>query len=247
MARVLAISSQVVFGNVGLSAIVPALQADGHDVLALPTVLLSNHPGLGKPTGGAINVEALIAGLQANNALTAIDAVLTGYFSNAAQVGQVAALVAALKCKTVLVDPILGDGGRLYVPEDVAHAIRDQLLPLATTITPNLFELSWLTGGTVSTAGEAIEAARTLKLEEVVATSVPSPGTLSTLRITADDVQAVDGPNLDHVPRGTGDYFSGLYLARLLKEPREVAFQQALAKLNQTIGKSLGQTTLKVS
>ena len=51
MARVLAISSQVARGHVGLAAIVPALQGLGHEVIALPTVLLSNHPGHGTVAG----------------------------------------------------------------------------------------------------------------------------------------------------------------------------------------------------
>ena len=45
MARVLALSSYVAFGSVGLAAIVPALHWLGHEVIALPTVVLSNHPG----------------------------------------------------------------------------------------------------------------------------------------------------------------------------------------------------------
>ena len=45
MAKVLAISSHVVRGHVGLDATVPALQYLGHEVWALPTVLLSSRPG----------------------------------------------------------------------------------------------------------------------------------------------------------------------------------------------------------
>ena len=48
MARVLAISSHVVRGTVGLAATVPALQWLGHEVWALPTVLLASRPGLGR-------------------------------------------------------------------------------------------------------------------------------------------------------------------------------------------------------
>jgi pyridoxine kinase len=48
MAKVLAISSHVVRGHVGLAATVPALQYLGHEVWALPTVLLSSRPGLGR-------------------------------------------------------------------------------------------------------------------------------------------------------------------------------------------------------
>ena len=49
--RVLSISSQVVWGPVGNSAAVPALQAGGHEVLGLPTITLSAHPGHGPPAG----------------------------------------------------------------------------------------------------------------------------------------------------------------------------------------------------
>ena len=48
MARILAISSHVVRGQVGLAATVPALQSLGHEVWALPTVLLASRPGLGR-------------------------------------------------------------------------------------------------------------------------------------------------------------------------------------------------------
>jgi len=54
--RILCISSQVAYGPVGNTAAVPALQAMGHEVLALPTILLSNHPGHGTPH--AIRVPA---------------------------------------------------------------------------------------------------------------------------------------------------------------------------------------------
>ena len=42
MARILAISSHVVRGHVGLAASVPALQWLGHEVWALPTVILAS-------------------------------------------------------------------------------------------------------------------------------------------------------------------------------------------------------------
>ena len=51
MASVLALSSHVALGSVGLAAIVPALQSLGHEVWAVPTVVLSNRPGFGPLRG----------------------------------------------------------------------------------------------------------------------------------------------------------------------------------------------------
>ena len=81
MATILAISSQVASGHVGLAAIVPALQRLGHDVIALPTVLLSNHPGQQKSAGTRIDpvvLDGILDMLDSNGRLEAIDAVLTG-------------------------------------------------------------------------------------------------------------------------------------------------------------------------
>jgi pyridoxine kinase len=57
MARILSISSQTVFSPVGNSAAVPAMQELGHEVLAIPTTLLSNHPGLEGPVGGVTRTQ----------------------------------------------------------------------------------------------------------------------------------------------------------------------------------------------
>jgi pyridoxine kinase len=82
MGRYLVISSQVAHGHVGLSAIVPALQAMGHEVIALPTILLSNHPGHAKVAGFKVEPSVLgqmLDALEANGRLKRVDAVLTGY------------------------------------------------------------------------------------------------------------------------------------------------------------------------
>lgn len=37
-------------------------------------------------------------------------------------------------------DPVLGDEGKLYVPQEFVAIYRDQLLPMASVITPNQTE-----------------------------------------------------------------------------------------------------------
>jgi hypothetical protein len=95
--RILSISSQVVWGPVGNSAAVPALQARGHEVLSLPTITLSNHPGHGQPAGfrtEAQDMARMLATLEGLGALHGLDAVMTGYFASAGQVEEVSRLLA---------------------------------------------------------------------------------------------------------------------------------------------------------
>lgn len=251
MARVLAISSQVAYGPVGLTALVPPLQARGHEVLAVPTITLSNHPGHGKPAGFRTRPEdmhAIFATLQKLGALARIDAVLTGYFASPEQVFEAEQIIREIKPAVVLVDPVIGDDAALYVPEDVAQAIRDDLVPLATIIAPNRFELSWLTGQPVRDEAEAIAAARQTGAGEVLATSIPGePDKLATLLVVPDGVHRHISRRLDLVPHGTGDFLSGAYLAERLLRPPGEALARAMAVLDHAIAQSAGSAVLDVA
>ena len=100
MAKVLAISSHVVRGHVGLAASVPALQLLGHEVWALPTVLLASRPGLGRLERLAISgpeLARMLAALEADGCWPQIDAVFTGYFPSPDSVAAAAAAIASVK------------------------------------------------------------------------------------------------------------------------------------------------------
>lgn len=253
--RILAISSQVAYGPVGLTAAVPALQAAGHEVMAVPTITLSNHPGHGAPSGFRTlpdDMAKILAALDGLGALKSAGAALTGYFASAEQVEHAAAVLARMKAANpplfVLVDPVIGDGSALYVPEAVAAAVRDRLVPLASAITPNRFELAWLSGRDVTDEDSAIAAARALGTPEVLATSIPQ-GTdhLATLLITPDARCAIVSPKLAQVPHGTGDMLSGLYLAQRVSAESEPAFRKAMAMLDHAISISKGTPVLDVA
>lgn len=249
--RVLSVSSQVVWGPVGNSAAVPALQAAGHEVLSLPTITLSNHPGHGPPAGfrtSAEDMARMLAALEALGAVHNLDAVLTGYFATVGQVEQVAKLMDHVPIPFVVVDPVMGDHGRLYVPQEVADAIRAELLPRATCLTPNGFELGLLSGQPVSGIESAITAARALDVAEVLATSIPTADDhIATLLVTRHDVHSVVKPRLTQVPHGTGDFLSGLYLAARLSAPPREALEAAMAVLSRAIALSAGTSVLDVA
>ena len=252
MARVLAISSHVVRGHVGLDATVPGLQALGHEVWALPTVTFASRPGLGRMARldpAAADLAALLAALEADGCWAGLDAVLTGYFPSANTVEVAADAVARIKSTNarvrVLVDPVLGDAGKLYVAPDTAAAIRDRLLPLADIATPNLFELGWLSGGAADRAG-IIAAARRLGPATVVVTSaLENAGDVTTLLVTPVDAVEHRERGYANIPNGAGDLFAGLLLGHLLNKPSlEAALSASLADLDTVLAASAGKPVL---
>jgi pyridoxine kinase len=253
--QILSISSQVAYGPVGNSASVPALQAAGFTVLQVPTIILSNHPGLGKPSGvklPAAELEAILKSLESLGVLDTCLGVMTGYFASADQVRIAASFIDKMKIKNaalfLLVDPVLGDDGSLYVSSAVANAIRDELLPLASCITPNCFELGWLSGKPVSNKAEALIAAATLPCKEILATSIPvGADKLATLAITGSEYAETISTAMPGVPHGTGDFLAGLYLAARLNgyESRK-ALKLSAGILKTAISRSLGQPCLDI-
>lgn len=255
MRQVLCISSAVAYGSVGLAASVPALQAAGFTCLQIPTIILSNHPGLGKPAGvrlPGVEIDGMLARLSDLGALSQCLGVLTGYFASADQVEAAARHISAMKKHNaglfIMVDPVLGDGGKLYVAEEVAVAVRQLLLPLASCATPNSFELGWLTDQNASTREQATAAAQALPCPEVLATSIPGKvGDLLTLAISEEGSAIHHAPLRDKVPHGTGDFLAGLYLgARLNGYSPANALQLSSALLDQAISRSSGEATLDI-
>ena len=251
MVNILAVTSHVVYGHVGAQASVLPLQRAGHEVWHLPTVVFSHHPAHGHQTGEALGgalVEALLAGLEAAGFLAQAEVVLSGYLGTPDTATVLAAALDKLKrqnAQTIYCcDPVLGDGGRVYVADGLIAAIRDQLLPRADIVTPNRFELGLLAGAPVDTLARVIEAAQGLVAAGagiVVCTSAEvTAEKVVTLALSAAGAWSTETPALEKVPHGTGDLLSALYLAHYL-ETRDpaVALGAAVAGVDAAIGASL--------
>ena len=258
MARVLAISSQVARGHVGLSAIVPVLQAMRHDVIALPSVLLSNHPGHAHVAGERIAPDHLfrmLEALAANGWLADIDAVLTGYLPSAEHVHFAVAAIDTItqvnRNVVVLVDPVLGDEPKgLYIEIGAARAVQRDLIPRACIIKLNAFELGWLSGRIITGAPSAAAAISALQWPTTVVTSLTSePGQLTNACLEAGTMCAtVSVERRTAVPNGTGDLFSGLLLGHILTGNRDIAsaFERACAGMELVVTESAGRPELEL-
>jgi pyridoxine kinase len=153
MPRVLSVQSHVVFGVVGNKAAVFPLQLRGFTVDPLNTCQLSNHTGYCSFAGSrtpADDLAAIWASLEAIGATDEYVALLTGYIGRADVLACLLEKVKALRASrgasiTILCDPVCGDNGKLYVPEDVPPLYRD-MLQYSNIVTPNGFEAGLLSG-----------------------------------------------------------------------------------------------------
>ena len=232
MTQILSIQSAVAYGFAGNSAAIFPLRRLGVDAWPVLTVNFSNHTGYGAWRGphiAASDVWQVVQGVDDRGVLAECDAVLSGYLG-AADIGQVVLdavdLTRSRNPKAVYcADPVMGDVGRgFYVGEGIPEFMREHQVPRATIMTPNLFELEFLTGRTTNSLQDVIEAAQELRSKgpsTVLVTSVAVPGhDANTVRMLALDGAGcflVETPLIDRSFTGTGDLTTAVFLAHWLR------------------------------
>lgn len=239
---VLSVQSQVLWGHVGNSAAAFALQRLGFEVLAAPTVLLSHHPGHGRPAGftmQAAQLRDLLGGLGQPLLPRPLAGLISGYLGTAENGEEMLAAWSRLKAASprarFLCDPVIGDrDGGIYVRPELAEFFRDRALPQADIACPNHFELELLTGRRAATLEAAIDACRKLCRSGpriAVCTSLlvaeTPPGEIDTLAVSEAGAWAVRTPRLERPPHGSGDLFAALFFGHLLQG---VSLPAALAR-----------------
>ena len=236
--NILSIQSWVSYGHVGNAAAVFPLQRLGFEVWSINTVQFSNHTGYGSWTGQVYapeTVAEIVDGIQARGALPGCGAVLSGYMGSEGTVAAVVAAVMrvrdanpeALYC----CDPVMGDVGRgVFVRPELPERIAALAVPQADILTPNQFELELLTGRTVNTLQDALDAAHLLRgrmrpggRRIVMVTSLIRQGALAdsieTLAVTGDGAWLCRTGLIDLDPprNGTGDAIAALFLGHYLR------------------------------
>ena len=245
---VIVVSSHVVRGSVGNRAAVFALETLGFPVWAVPTVILPWHPGHSRATRivpPSDAFAALMADLERAPWLGEVTAVLSGYLGDASQAGAVAALVKTVKARnpraTYICDPVIGDVGGLYVPEALAKAMRDDLLPIADIVTPNRYELEWLVDAKLPDMRAVMAGALDAGPRSVLVTSSPAmmAGGTGNLLLTPNEALLAEHRIIDRPPNGLGDLTAAVFLARLLSgQPDAKALQTTTAAVFEILART---------
>jgi pyridoxine kinase len=103
----------------------------------------------------------LYTGLKENHLLDYTH-LLTGYVGNETFLNKLADIITELKEKNpniiYLCDPVMGDNGKLYVPESLVKIYIERILPKANIITPNMFELELIYGNKILNLNDMYDA-----------------------------------------------------------------------------------------
>jgi pyridoxine kinase len=226
--KILSIQSAVAYGHVGNSAAVFPLQRIGVEVLPVYTVNFSNHTGYGAwrgPLIDPVDVGAVITGVEERGVFPDIDVVLSGYQGGEGIgdviVDAVARVKAANPSAVYACDPVMGNAkSGCFVAPAIPVLLRERVVPVADIITPNQFELGFLTGlspDTLESTLGAVDAARAMGPRTVLVTSVErpdrEPGTIETLVVDDAGGWIVQTPLLPMKANGSGDVTAALFTA----------------------------------
>jgi len=196
------------------------------------TVQFSNHTGYGAWRGqvfGADLVRDVISGIEERGVLPKCDGVLSGYMGDAAIgeaiVGAVAKVKAANPIARYCCDPVIGDVGRgVFVRPGIPEFMRGKAVPASDVITPNQFELDYLSGIETKAIADALKAVKRLHgagPQWILVTSLhveDTPKDSIDLLVSGPDGQfRLRTPLLDISVNGAGDAIAALFFFHLLK------------------------------
>jgi pyridoxine kinase len=224
--NILSIQSHVAFGHVGNASAVFPMQRLGCEVWPIHTVQFSNHTGYGDWKGRVFDgpaIEEIVEGIAERGVLASCDGVLSGYMGSAdigtAILSAVARVREANPGALYCCDPVIGDVGRgVFVRPGIPEFMRDHAVPAADIVTPNQFELDYLSDlptATVADAKAAVAAVHRLGPRVALVTSLLTEDTPA----DAIDLLASEGgrfwrvrtPRLNLSVNGAGDAVAALF------------------------------------
>jgi pyridoxine kinase len=252
--NLLSIQSHVAYGHVGNAAAVFPLQRMGVEVWPVHTVQFSNHTGYGEWKGQVFDaslIRDVVAGIAQRGALGECDGVLSGYMGGADTAEAILDAVATVKranpAARYCCDPVIGDVGRgIFVRPGIPEFMKAKAVPAADIITPNQFELDYLSGresGTPAQARDALKAVHDLGPRAILVTSLHTTQTPDDAidLLASDDSGCVRlrTPKLPLSVNGAGDAIAALFFAHYL---RSGEIDEALSRAASSIFGILSKT-----
>jgi pyridoxine kinase len=222
--KVAAIHDLSGFGRASLTQVIPILSRMGIQVCPLPTAVLSTHSKFRD-----FHVVDLTNDLQPiidhwKELELEFDAIYSGFLGSHEQVDIVAAMIDAFRKEEqlVVVDPVLGDDGKIYKPLSIELVGEMKgLIKKADVITPNLTEAALLLDEAFPEEITTAEAKAWCKAlsdrgpETVIITSVPEHGPENRTAVIAYDRSdnRYWKVTVNYIPAsypGTGDAFASV-------------------------------------
>ena len=229
--KVAAIHDLSGMGRVSLTVVIPILSSMGFQVCPLPTAILSNHTQYPDFTFLDLTDEMPRIIAEWKRLEVEFDAIYTGYLGSPRQIQIVSDFIRDFRRKDSLtvIDPVLGDNGKLYSNFNESMVVEMQhLVTHADVITPNLTELFYLLDRPYKESNTDQELKEYLRClsdkgpEVVIITSVPvldEPHKTSVYAYnrTGNRYWKITCPYLPaHYP-GTGDTFTSVITGALLQ------------------------------
>lgn len=149
-------------GGAGIQADIKTMTAHGvYAMSALTALTAQNTTGV----ADIMDVDAEFLGKQLDCIFTDIypDAIKTGMIFSSEQVSMIAYKLKEYEAKNIVIDPVMvATSGSTLTRQEAVEAMKKELLPLATVITPNIQEAQVLSGMEIKNENDMITAARFL-------------------------------------------------------------------------------------
>lgn len=242
-------------GRVSLTVVIPILSSMGFQVCPLPTAVLSSHTQYPHFSFLDLTDEMPRIISEWKRLEVEFDAIYTGYLGSPRQIRIVSDFINDFRREDslVVVDPVLGDNGKLYTNFDETMVKEmQQLITKANVITPNLTELFCMLDLPYKGENTDEELKQYLRHlsdkgpEIVIITSVPVPGephktSVYAYNCVGNRYWKVTCPYLPaHYP-GTGDTFTSVVTGALLQgDSLPIALDRATQFILQGIRATFG-------
>ena len=222
--KIAAVNDLTGFGRCSLTVQIPIISKLRVQCCPVPTAILSNHTGFDSFYADDYTDHLAAYTAEWKKLGLTFSGIATGYLGSERQFGMVRNFIRDFSDEktVVIVDPVMGDGGRTYASysDEMCEGMR-HLTALADLITPNLTEACILTGRQYHEAPwhrEELEAMlhelRAMGPEKIVITGIPQGEFIASICLDGDGAIGLTRQYRVGEQRcGTGDVFASVIAA----------------------------------